>query len=105
MTRKHVTVHLFYSPKASRFYQRFSFLESLTLKGLPLGFPENLSIGINPWFQEIAVLFQCLKELHIHHMDVHDSDLELLAKTRGKDLRVLKISKCTGFSTDGLLHI
>nr|GEX00107.1 hypothetical protein [Tanacetum cinerariifolium] len=66
---------------------------------------ENLSIDINPWIQEIAVSFQCLKELHIHHMDVHDSNLELLAKTRGKDLRVLKISKCEGFSTDGLLHI
>nr|GEY14385.1 hypothetical protein [Tanacetum cinerariifolium] len=83
LTRKHVTVHLFYSPKASRLYQRFPFLESLTLKGLPLGFTENSSIGINPWIQEIAVSFQCLKELHIHHMDVHDSDLELLAKTRG----------------------
>ncbi|GJX39480.1 coronatine-insensitive protein 1-like protein [Tanacetum coccineum] len=105
MTRKHVTVHLFYSPKASRLYQRFPFLESLTLKGLPLWFPENLSIGINPWIQEIAVSFKCLKELHIRHMDVHDSDLELLARTRGKDLRVLKISKCEGFSTDGLLHI
>ncbi|GKB48606.1 coronatine-insensitive protein 1-like protein [Tanacetum coccineum] len=105
MTRKHVTVHLFYSPKASRLYQRFPFLESLTLKGLPLWFPENLSIGINPWIQEIAVSFKCLKELHIRLMDVHDSDLELLARTRGKDLRVLKISKCEGFSTDGLLHI
>nr|GEY35994.1 hypothetical protein [Tanacetum cinerariifolium] len=105
MTRKHVTVHLFYSPKASRLYQRFPFLESLILKGLRLWFPENLSIGINPWIQEIAVSFKCLKELHIRNMDIHDSDLELLAKTRGKDLRVLKISKCEGFSTDGLLHI
>nr|GEV63735.1 hypothetical protein [Tanacetum cinerariifolium] len=105
MTRKHVTVHLFYSPKASSLYQRFPFLESLILKGLRLWFLENLSIGINPWIQEIAVSFKCLKELHIRHMDVHDSDLELLAKTRGKDLRVLKISKCEGFSTDGLLHI
>nr|GEV86947.1 hypothetical protein [Tanacetum cinerariifolium] len=104
--KEHVTVYLFYSPKASRFYQRFPFLESLTLKGLPLGwFSENSSIGINPWIKEIAVSFQCLKELHIHHMDVQDSDLELLAKTRGKDLRVLKISKCVGFSTNGLLHI
>nr|GEX10250.1 hypothetical protein [Tanacetum cinerariifolium] len=32
-------------------------------------------------------------------------DLELLARTCGRDLRVLKIRKCKGFSTDGLLHI
>ncbi|GKB42960.1 coronatine-insensitive protein 1-like protein isoform X1 [Tanacetum coccineum] len=105
MTRKHVTVHLFYSPKVSRLYQRFPFLESLTLKGLPLWFPENLSIDINPWIQEIAVSFKCLKSLHIRNMNVHDSDLELLARTRGKDLRVLKIIKCDEISTDGLLYI
>nr|GFB42560.1 hypothetical protein [Tanacetum cinerariifolium] len=69
-------------------------------------FPEKkLSIDINQWIQEIAVSFRHLKSLHIRHMDVHDSDLELLARTRGRELRVLKISKCKGFSTDGLLHI
>ncbi|GJY24486.1 coronatine-insensitive protein 1-like protein isoform X1 [Tanacetum coccineum] len=106
MTRKHVTVHLFYSPTPSRLHQRFPSIESLTLKGLPDWFPEKkLSIDINQWIQEIAVSFRHLKSLHIRHMDVHDSDLELLARTRGRELRVLKISKCKGFSTDGLLHI
>ena len=98
MTRKHVTVHLFYYLKPSRLHQRFPYLEFQTLKGLPLWFPEKLSIDINPLFQEIAVSFKCLKVLHIRQMDVHDSDLELLARTRGKDLRELKISKCKGFS-------
>nr|GEU83234.1 hypothetical protein [Tanacetum cinerariifolium] len=63
------------------------------------------SIDINQWIQEIAVSFRHLKSLHIRHMHVHDSDLELLARTCGRDLRVLKIRKCKGFSTDGLLHI
>nr|GEY11698.1 hypothetical protein [Tanacetum cinerariifolium] len=66
---------------------------------------ENLSIDINPWIQEIAVWFKCLKSLQIRRMDFHDSDLELLARTRGKDLRVLKIIKCDEISTDGLLYI
>ncbi|GKC42266.1 nucleosome assembly protein 1,4 [Tanacetum coccineum] len=38
-------------------------------------------------------------------MHVSDQDLDLLAKTRGKDLHTLKICTCTGFSEKGLLHI
>nr|GEX88132.1 hypothetical protein [Tanacetum cinerariifolium] len=66
---------------------------------------KKMSIDINPWIQEIAVSFKRLKLIHIRHMDVNDSDLELLARPRGRDLRVLKICKCKWFSTDGLLHI
>ncbi|MDV3166733.1 MAG: hypothetical protein Q8807_03775 ['Waltheria sp.' little leaf phytoplasma] len=38
-------------------------------------------------------------------MIVKDSDLEILARSKGKILQVLKLDKCSGFSTDGLLHI
>ncbi|GJW17463.1 leucine-rich repeat, cysteine-containing subtype protein [Tanacetum coccineum] len=62
-------------------------------------------IKITPWIQQLALEFRCLKELHIRHMVVHDEDLETLARTRGKDLRSLKIKKCKGISTDGLMHI
>ncbi|GJY24488.1 coronatine-insensitive protein 1-like protein isoform X1 [Tanacetum coccineum] len=105
VTRKHVTVHLFYSPTPSRLHQRFPFLESLTLKGLPSGFEYLSDIDITPWIEEISVSFKFLKTLYIRSMVVDDSDLELLARTRGKDLRVLKIIKCKGFSEDGLLYI
>ncbi|GKF50609.1 leucine-rich repeat, cysteine-containing subtype protein, partial [Tanacetum coccineum] len=105
MTRNHLIVHLFYSPKPSHLYQQFLFLESLNLKELPLWFPENLSIDINPWIKEIAVLFKCLKSLQICRMDFHDLDLELLARTSGKDLMVIKIIKCDEISMDGLLYI
>ncbi|GKG13735.1 alpha/beta hydrolase fold protein, partial [Tanacetum coccineum] len=53
----------------------------------------------------LALEFRYLKELHIRHLVVHDEDLETLTRTRGKDLRSLKISKCIGFSTDGLRHV
>ena len=36
---------------------------------------------------------------------IRDLDLKLLARTRGKDLRVLKIMKYNGFSSDGLMEI
>ncbi|GKA90083.1 coronatine-insensitive protein 1-like protein [Tanacetum coccineum] len=106
MTRKHVTVHVVYLPTPSRLLKRFPFIESLTVKGLPLYFIKNYScIGITPWFKEIAVSFKYLKVLHVRCFSVLDSDLKLLMRTRGKDLRVLKIIKCQGFSTDGLMHI
>ncbi|GKA12787.1 hypothetical protein Tco_0692333 [Tanacetum coccineum] len=105
MTRKYVIVHLFYSPTPSLLNQRFPFLESLTLKGLSSGFKYLSDIDITPWIEEIFVSFRRLKSLHICHMDLYDLDLKLLARTRGRDLRVLKICKCKGFSTDGLLHI
>ncbi|GKA34346.1 hypothetical protein Tco_0720775, partial [Tanacetum coccineum] len=38
-------------------------------------------------------------------MVVCNSDLELLARKRGKDLRVLKINKCRGFCEDGLMYM
>ncbi|GKA74519.1 leucine-rich repeat, cysteine-containing subtype protein [Tanacetum coccineum] len=62
-------------------------------------------IRITPWTEQLALEFRYLKELHIRHLVVHDEDLETLARTRGKDLRSLKISKCIGFSTDGLRHV
>ncbi|PWA99561.1 hypothetical protein CTI12_AA006220 [Artemisia annua] len=105
MTRKLLTVHLIYSPTPSRLHQRFPSIDSLTLKGLPFWFKRKSSIEITPWVQEIFVSYKCLKVLHIRRVVIRDSDLKLLARTRGKDLQVLKIYRCEGFSTDGLLHI
>ncbi|GKB69996.1 leucine-rich repeat, cysteine-containing subtype protein [Tanacetum coccineum] len=50
-------------------------------------------IRITPWIEQLALEFRCLKELRIRRLVVHDEDLETLARTRGKDLRSLKISK------------
>ncbi|MBA0723651.1 hypothetical protein Golax_004217 [Gossypium laxum] len=36
---------------------------------------------------------------------VSGADLEVLAKSRGRALQALKLGKCCGFSTDGLLHV
>ncbi|GKC78232.1 leucine-rich repeat, cysteine-containing subtype protein, partial [Tanacetum coccineum] len=84
----------------------FPFIDSLALKVLPeRDFPKISDVDITPWVEEISDKFEGLKALHIRCMVVFDSDLKLLAKTRGKDLQSLKIYKCEGFSENGLLHI
>ncbi|GJT30347.1 leucine-rich repeat, cysteine-containing subtype protein [Tanacetum coccineum] len=82
--------------------------ETLSLKGPPLADLNDTYYNdmlITPWIEQLALEFRCLKELHIRRLVVHDEDLETLVRTRSKDLRSLKISKCKGFSTDGLRHV
>ncbi|PWA56899.1 hypothetical protein CTI12_AA413010 [Artemisia annua] len=106
LTRKHVTFHAHYAPNPSRVSERFPFIESLTLKGAPhKDFAHVLNIDITPWIVEISVKFKLLKALHIRGMVVGDEDLELLVRTRGKDLRSLRIHKCGLFSEDGLMYV
>ncbi|GKE20342.1 leucine-rich repeat, cysteine-containing subtype protein [Tanacetum coccineum] len=84
--------------------KRFPFIESLTLKGPPLDFHQTHyhDIRITPWIELLAFEFRCLKELCICGLVVHDEDLETLARTRGKELRTLKIKTGHGFLTLGL---
>ena len=110
LTRKHVTIALCYTTSPDRLRRRFRHLESLKLKGKPRAamfnlIPEDWGGYVTPWVREIAESFNCLKSLHFRRMIVRDSDLELLARTRGRVLLALKLDKCSGFSTDGLLHI
>ncbi|KAF9589067.1 hypothetical protein IFM89_018329 [Coptis chinensis] len=93
-----------------RRWQRFPRLESLKLKGKPRAsmfnlIPEDWGGFSGPWIREIAEGFNCLKCLHFRRMIVMDEDLEILARSRGQMLQSLKLDKCSGFSTDGLLHV
>nr|GEW54209.1 hypothetical protein [Tanacetum cinerariifolium] len=90
LTRNHVTVHVHYAPTTSRLSQRFPNIESLTLVGM---FDEDdfPCFKVTPWFLELSVSFKRLNALCIRDMYLQDEDLERLGKTRGKDLRVLKI--------------
>ncbi|XP_059666372.1 coronatine-insensitive protein 1-like [Cornus florida] len=109
-SRKHITIALCYATTPKQLWRRFRHLESLKLKGKPRAamfnlIPEDWGGYITPWVEEISTSFSCLKEIHFRRMIVKDSDLELLAQSRGHTLQVLKLDKCSGFSTDGLLHI
>ncbi|KAG6382667.1 hypothetical protein SASPL_145997 [Salvia splendens] len=108
ITRKHVTMALCYTATPQRLSQRFPRLESLKLKGKPRAamfnlIPEDWGGFVTPWVEEIIRSFGRMKVLHFRRMIVKDSDLELLAKSHGKVLEVLRLDKCSGFSTDGLL--
>ncbi|XP_044461802.1 coronatine-insensitive protein 1-like [Mangifera indica] len=110
ITRKHITIALCYTTTPERLRRRFSHLESLKLKGKPRAamfnlIPEDWGGYVTPWVKEIAQSFCCLKSLHFRRMIVKDSDLEDLVRARGRNLQVLKLDKCSGFSTDGLLHV
>ncbi|GJV31301.1 leucine-rich repeat, cysteine-containing subtype protein [Tanacetum coccineum] len=106
--RKSLTVHTHYYPNPSRLSKRFPFVETLTLKGTPSDRIHKYNyndIRITPWIEQLALEFGYLKELHIRRLVVNDEDFETLARTRGKDLRSLKIKNCKGFSADGLWHV
>ncbi|XP_022765048.1 coronatine-insensitive protein 1-like isoform X2 [Durio zibethinus] len=110
LTRKHITIALCYTTSPDRLRRRFQHLESLKLKGKPRAamfnlIPEDWGGYVTPWVNEIAENFNCLKSVHFRRMIVKDSDLAVLARSRGKVLQVLKLDKCSGFSTDGLLHV
>ncbi|KAK9061040.1 hypothetical protein SSX86_018220 [Deinandra increscens subsp. villosa] len=109
-TRKHVTIALCYTSTPKQLHRRFPFLESLKLKGKPRAamynlIPDDWGGFATPWVEEISKSFSGLKILHFRRMIVKDEDLELLASERGHVLQVLKLDKCSGLSTDGLLHI
>ncbi|PWA83578.1 hypothetical protein CTI12_AA165890 [Artemisia annua] len=108
-TRKHVTAHLCYATPL-RFRRRFPFIESVTLAGNPhivdlTSSACNWDHNLTPWVQEIATSFKGLKMVRLQNLVVHDSDLELLARTLAERLMGLEIDSCSGFSTDGLLYI
>ncbi|XP_004503230.1 coronatine-insensitive protein 1 [Cicer arietinum] len=110
LTRKHVTIALCYTTTPSRLRRRFPHLESLKLKGKPRAamfnlIPEDWGGHVTPWIKEISHYFDCLKSLHFRRMIIQDSDLKLLARSRGHVLQSLKLDKCSGFSTHGLRFI
>ncbi|KAE8712069.1 Coronatine-insensitive protein 1 [Hibiscus syriacus] len=109
-SRKHITIAFCYTTTTDRLRLRFPVLESLKLKGKPRAamfnlIPDDWGGYVTPWVNEIAGNFNCLKSLHFRRMIVRDTDLEVLARSRGRVLQSLKLDRCSGFSTDGLFHI
>ncbi|XP_031488190.1 coronatine-insensitive protein homolog 2-like [Nymphaea colorata] len=110
LTRKHVTVATCYSTSPVRLRSRFPNLESLKIKGKPRAamfdlVPEDWGGRAEPWIREISDSFHCLKFLHLRRMIVTDDDLGMLTRGRNHMLQVLKLDKCSGFSTNGLLEV
>ncbi|KAH9316589.1 hypothetical protein KI387_025216 [Taxus chinensis] len=110
LTRKHVTVAFCYTIRPCDLTRRFKRLESLKLKGKPRAAMFNLIEEdwggfARPWIEEISASCVCLKRLHLRRMIVNDDDLAQLVKSHGHMLQAVKLEKCSGFSTLGLLAI
>nr|GEV96485.1 hypothetical protein [Tanacetum cinerariifolium] len=52
---------------------------------------DDYDIQITSWIEQLALEFRYLKELHIRGLAVCNEYLKTLARTRGKDLRTLKL--------------
>lgn len=109
LTRRNVTIALCYTTTPQRLYDRFPNIDILRLKGKPRAAMFNLISEdwggyARPWV-DILGGFPRLNSLHFRRMIVSDADLETIAVVKGHVLQSLKLDKCSGFSTDGLLHI
>lgn len=106
-TRKDVIIACSYAIDPSSLTRRFKALEAVKLKGKPRAamfklIPDDWGGYAKPWVSEIAVNCPCLKSIHLRRMIVTDEDLFKIAKERGHVLQVLKLDKCSNFSTTGL---
>jgi coronatine-insensitive protein 1 len=107
LSRKHVTVGFCYAVQPARLLARFPRLESLALKGKPRAamyglIPEDWGAYAAPWVAQLAAPLDCLKAVHLRRMTVTDEDIAVLVRARGHMLQVLKLDKCSDFSTDAL---
>ncbi|KAH7425767.1 hypothetical protein KP509_11G069800 [Ceratopteris richardii] len=106
-TRKKVTVTSCYAIDSSRLTERFQALQALKIRGKPRAamfrlVPDEWGGYARPWITEISRNCTHLNSIYLRRMVVTDEELSTLVMARGRILQVLKLVKCSGFSTDGL---
>ncbi|EFJ32115.1 hypothetical protein SELMODRAFT_408595 [Selaginella moellendorffii] len=114
-TRKSITVGFSYAIEPSNLSRRFRNIQALKIKGKPRVSEFGMVVKdwgayCEPWIQELvsqrhpssATAFASLTSLHFRRMEVSDTALRLLARGFGSSLQVLRLDKCSGFSTAGL---
>ncbi|XP_054814470.1 protein TRANSPORT INHIBITOR RESPONSE 1-like [Prosopis cineraria] len=107
--RRRVFVGNCYAVSPVMVIKRFPDVRSISLKGKPhfADFnlvPENWGGFVCPWIVAMAEAYPSLEEIRLKRMVVTDESLELIAKSF-KNFKVLVLSSCEGFSTDGLAAI
>ncbi|KAF5744165.1 protein TRANSPORT INHIBITOR RESPONSE 1 [Tripterygium wilfordii] len=107
--RKRVFVGNCYAVSPGIVIRRFPDVRSIELKGKPHFADFNLvpdgwgAYGY-PWIAAMGSAYPFLEEIRLKRMVVTDEALELIAKSF-KNFKVLVLSSCEGFSTDGLAAI
>nr|QBK17427.1 AUXIN-SIGNALING FBOX 1 protein [Camelina rumelica] len=104
-TRKRVFVGNCYAVSPAAVARRFPKMRSLTLKGKPHFADYNLVPDgwggyACPWVEAMAAKSPSLEEIRLKRMVVTDECLERIAASF-KDFKVLVLTSCEGFSTDG----
>nr|AAK01147.1 GRR1-like protein 1 [Arabidopsis thaliana] len=108
-TRKRVFVGNCYAVSPAAVTRRFPEMRSLTLKGKPHFADYNLVPDgwggyAWPWIEAMAAKSSSLEEIRMKRMVVTDECLEKIAASF-KDFKVLVLTSCEGFSTDGIAAI
>ncbi|KAJ8453212.1 hypothetical protein Cgig2_008096 [Carnegiea gigantea] len=109
ISRKKVFIGNCYAVSPWILIRRFPELRSLEIKGKPhfADFnlvPEGWGGYFQPWIEALANAYPWLEELKLKRMVVTDECLEIIAKTF-RNFKVLVLTSCEGFSTDGLAAI
>ncbi|KVH94422.1 F-box domain, cyclin-like protein [Cynara cardunculus var. scolymus] len=107
--RRRIFVGNCYAVSPSIMTRRFPEVRSVELKGKPhfADFnlvPEGWGGFACPWISEMSRAYPWLEEIRLKRMVVTDESLELIS-TSFKNFKVLVLSSCEGFSTDGLAAI
>lgn len=107
--RKRIFVGNCYAVNPRVMIRRFPEVRAVYLKGKPhfADFnlvPEGWGGYVYPWIVEIARVYPWLEEIRLKRMVVSDDCLEMIGKSF-RSFKVLVLSSCEGFSTDGLAAI
>ncbi|KZV45583.1 TRANSPORT INHIBITOR RESPONSE 1 protein [Dorcoceras hygrometricum] len=85
--------------------RRFPDVRALDLKGKPHFADYNLvPEGWGPWIVAMSRAYPFLEEIKLKRMVVSDESLEMISKSF-KNFKVLVLSSCEGFTTEGLASI
>ncbi|KZV32374.1 protein TRANSPORT INHIBITOR RESPONSE 1-like [Dorcoceras hygrometricum] len=107
--RRRVFIGNCYSVTPEVVIRRFPEVKVLEMKGKPhfADFnlvPDGWGAYFYPWVAAMSVAYPLLEEIKLKRMVVTDECLELISKSF-KNFKVLVLSSCEGFSTDGLASI
>ncbi|KAF5455171.1 hypothetical protein F2P56_024774 [Juglans regia] len=108
-SRRRVFVGNCYAISPKMVIRRFPEVRSIELKGKPhfADFnlvPEDWGGYVAPWISAMASAYPWLEEIRLKRMVITDESLELISKSF-KNFKVLVLSSCEGFSTEGLAAI
>jgi len=108
-SRQRVFIGNCYAVSPAILIRRFPRIKSVALKGKPhfADFnmvPPGWGADVHPWLAAMAEAYPWLEELRLKRMVITDESLELLARSF-PNFKVLVLTSCEGFSTDGLAAI